>query len=239
MIDKLIRVFCVAFGLLSPVDEANVAVASSMGVHSFEAVVDDELVELDCEGLPIAGQHRACVERMRWALLTISNRESAGNWSPGREWTGIHQGDAKWAGRVRYWAGKFGRISWWCPFHWSRGGFSTVGPHGMMYGYNVQLLGIRGNCVPTRAFAVSSVSAEAAGRRYLKSCTKPWRDGIGWCPSVAQIVATKRRARRKGYESKTQMSGSGPGRPRIRNTNWKGCCASVLTARAPASTFPP
>lgn len=209
----MIRVLCVAFGLLSPVDEANVDVANRMGIYSFEVLVDEEsgeTAEVDCDDVPISQQHRACVERMRWALLTISNRESAGNWSPERDWTGVHAGDSKWEPRVHYWAGKFNRTSWWCPFHWGDGGFATVGPHGLMYGYNVQLLEREGNCVPTRAFAVSTVSAEAAGRRYLRACTKPWRDGIGWCPSVAQIEATKRRARRRGYAAETPMVTSPP-----------------------------
>lgn len=210
MIKTLIKALGVAVGLLTPVDEANVDTANRLGLETFVEIVDGELVELECAETPLELQHPHCRERMRWALLTISNRESAGNWSPRRTWTGIHSGDSHHEPRVRYWAGRFGRVSWWCPFHWGSTGFSTVGPHGLMYGYNVQLLGRTGNCVPTRAFGVATVSAEAAGRRYLKSCKRRRAEGRGWCPTTRAITRTRRRARRLHYQAETPLETTRP-----------------------------
>lgn len=177
---------------IPPVDEANVSVAQELGVTEF-TTEDGELVE--CEDTPLEEQAFNCVERMRWALLTISNRENPGNWSPDRRYTGVHKGDSHHSPNVKRWAGKFGRLSWWCPSHWSHEGMSTVGPHGLMYGYTVQHLRVFGNCVPTWAFGLGPVSAKAAGVLYLKRCGGEW----GWCPSLDQVVRTRRRARRKGY----------------------------------------
>ncbi len=175
------------------VDAANVAIAEEMGLDTFTNMEDEER---ECVDTPLELQHYRCKERMRWALLTISNRESAGNWSPRRRYTGIHKGDSHHAPRVRRWAYKFGRLSWWCPAHWGSEGMSTVGPHGLMYGYNVQHLGVFGNCVPTWAFGIGSVSARAAGVIYIESCGYGERS---WCPTLEQVMRTKKRAKRKGY----------------------------------------
>lgn len=175
-----------------PVDEANVRTAQELGVTEF---LDSEGFVIECASLPLDEQPYDCVDRMRWALLTISNRESAGNWSPERRYTGVHHGDSHHADNVKHWAGKFGRLSWWCPSHWTSDGMSTVGPHGLMYGYTVQHLEVPGNCVPTWAFGLGPVSARAAGALYLKRCGEEW----GWCPSVEQVVRTRKRARAKGY----------------------------------------
>lgn len=184
--------------LLGPcVDDANRAIATELGSLDFVDLESGEIQE--CERVAVEDQPYDCAERMRWALLTISNRESPGNWSARRRYTGIHAGDSRHAGRVYTWAQRFDRLSWWCPSHWGERGMSTVGPHGLMYGYNVQRLGVPGNCVPTWAFGISTVSARAAADRYLSRCTEDPEPG-GWCPTTKQIVRTFRRAQRRRYE---------------------------------------
>ena len=135
-----------------------------------------------------------CPERARWSLLAISNRESPYSWSPSRRWVGQHtaNGDSKHSAGLGRWGRRVGRLSWLCPFHWGDAGFSTVGPHGMIYAYNVQRLDVPGNCVPWQVFASPLPSAKAALGRYLKRCEKePTRRS--WCPRLAAVIATRDR----------------------------------------------
>lgn len=179
-----------------PVDASNVAAAERSGWNEF---TDARGVTHACGKLAIQYQHPMCRERLRWALLTISNRESAGNWSPERRYTGVHKGDSQHAPKIWRRVTRVGRLSSWCPSHRTPGGMSTVGPHGLMYGYHVQRLGVPGNCLPTWAFGLGPVSARVAVALYVAKCCDG-DQGFGWCPSVESIAKTKHRARRRHYK---------------------------------------
>lgn len=133
-----------------------------------------------------------CPERARWALLAISNRESPNGWSPARRWVGVHAGDAGHSPGLGQRMRERGVFASWCPAHWGSDGFSTVGPHGMIYAFNVKRLGVVGNCVPWWVFALPRVSARAALHRYLDLCeAEPV--GRSWCPTTRAVVGTRRR----------------------------------------------
>lgn len=185
--------------ILTPVDEANIEAATRFG---------NDRIECD---VALASQPYDCPDRLRWALLTISNRESAGNWSPDRLWTGISEMDSKHSLKVKARGHKVGRLQWWCPFHWGSDGFATVGPHGQFYVYNVQRLGMTGNCVPWQYMALNEVSAEVAAKRYLAVCdadvyspNMDMKPGDGWCPTLGQVVATRRRYRLRAAAKRRQ-----------------------------------
>ncbi len=204
MLELLQRLLILVLRLSSgPVDDYNAAMAEEYGVDSFSYVDDHgELHEKSCHRTKLKFQPYNCKLRMRWALLTISNREQAGTWHPERRWTGIHRGDSSHSGNVRYWADHFGRLRWWCPAHWSDTGMSTVGPHGLMYGYNVQRVGMPGNCVPWWIFSLNAVSARTAAKIYASKCggvdQRP-EGKRGWCPTRKAIIRTRNKARRKKY----------------------------------------
>ena len=169
--------------LLPTTDEGNVAAAATLPDRE---ECDDEL----------AFQAYDCPERARWALLTISNRESPYSWSPNRRWVGQHTagGDNLHSARIGRMARKLDRYSWWCPSHWGDEGHSTAGPHGLMVGYNVQRLDAPGNCVPWWIFATARVSATAALDRYVELCaTEPAPGERSWCPRLDRVVATRER----------------------------------------------
>ena len=144
-----------------------------------------------------------CPERARWALLTISNRESPYNWSPSTRWVGQHvrQGDNRYSAGLGRRAHRRGTFQWWCPAHWGSEGFSTVGPHGLMYAFNVHRLDIPGNCVPWWVFATAEVSAHVALDRYLDRCElEPV--GRSWCPKLAAVLATRTRWDRRAARAR-------------------------------------
>ena len=183
-----------ALRLLAPeVDAGNVAAAEEYGTELF---INADGEEVECDETPLWDQAFDCRERIRWALLTVSNRESVGNWSPRRRYTGIHKGDSHHASNIWKRGHKIGRLNSWCPAHWTPEGMSTIGPHGLMYGYHVQRLGVIGNCVPTWTFGIGHVSASVAARFYLKTCESK---SSRWCPSLSQVLKTKERARRRRY----------------------------------------
>jgi hypothetical protein len=137
-----------------------------------------------------------CPDRARWALLTISNRESPGGWSPSTRWVGVHTsfGDHRLSARIGRKMRSRGDFQWWCPAHWGDSGFSTVGPHGLIYGFNVARLEVPGNCVPWQIFALPVVSATAALDRYVDKCAVERAEGTrGWCPRTDEVLVTKAR----------------------------------------------
>ncbi len=138
---------------------------------------------------PLRRQPYDCPERARWALTAIADRETG--YAPHTRWFGRHPGDAVHE-RVLWNIGRDrGVLEPWCHAHDSPVGMSTVGPHGMMYVFNVQRLRLPGNCVPWWLFATSGLSAIAALDRYLANCDDP--DARGWCPSSSAIRRALRR----------------------------------------------
>jgi len=164
--------------LASTVDGANVSAARRHTWTRPSCRVHVSRQDYDCQG------------RMRWALLAISNRESPGSWSPDRIWVGVHRGDAEHSPKLARRGRASGVLSWWCPSHWGSYGFSTVGPHGLMYAYNVHRLSAPGNCVPWWVFAAPHLSAQSAALRYLELCGS---SSDGWCPSLESTTETMRR----------------------------------------------
>jgi hypothetical protein len=146
---------------------------------------------------PLWEQPYDCPERVRWALVAIADRESPGNYSARYRWVGRHAQDSVhdldlWRvgherGRKGY---RRGALAWWCPVHTDPLGMSTVGPHGLIYLFNVHRLEVPGNCVPWWLFAVPSVSAEAAIDRYLQLC-EDMRSS--WCPTPRAVASSRRR----------------------------------------------
>jgi hypothetical protein len=142
-----------------------------------------------------------CPERVRWALTAIADREMPGV-SAHVHWFGIHERDsihedALWRhGHRRGRAGKSeAALSSLCPFHADAHGMSTVGPHGLMYLYNVHRFGVVANCVPWWWLAIPSHSAEAALDRYIELCADRTADDPphdGWCPSTAAMKRARR-----------------------------------------------
>ncbi len=157
----------------------------------------------------LAFQAYDCPERARWALLTISNRESPYSWSPRRHWVGEHtrHGDNRHSARLGRKARARGLFSWWCPAHWGDDGFSTVGPHGLMYAYNVRRLDVPGNCVPWQVLASPMVSARVALSRYVDRCEDP--EGRSWCPTLIQVVATRDRWVARAERKRRRDRGNG------------------------------
>lgn len=138
---------------------------------------------------PIRRQAYDCPERARWALTAIADRETG--YAPNMRWFGRHPDDSKHE-RVVWNIGRDrGVLEPWCPAHDSPVGMSTVGPHGMMYVFNVHRLRVPGNCVPWWLFATPGISAIAALDRYLHNCDDA--DAGGWCPSTAAIRRALRR----------------------------------------------
>ena len=169
---------------LPTTDEGNLAAVAAR-------LVDREECDDDLDYQP-----HDCPERARWALLTISNRESPGNWTPNRRWVGVrtYQGDHKHSAKIGRRMRERGRFQAWCPFHWGDEGFSTVGPHGLIYGFNVQRGRWAGNCVPWQYVAAPMQSARLALDRYLDKCEdEPEPGRRSWCPRIAQVVATRDR----------------------------------------------
>jgi hypothetical protein len=140
-----------------------------------------------------------CRDRVAAALDAIADRESPGTYAAELSFVGIHARDSRWSTRLWKKGHERGILSTWCPAHWFPFGTSTVGPHGLMYVYNVGRLGVPENCVPWRLLGLPMGSAVAATDRYLQRCTGSSSDsGRGWCPSEKQIeLARKRRAVRK------------------------------------------
>lgn len=179
-----------AFG--PSVDEANEAAAAEVEPY------------LECEA-PLWEQPYDCPERVRWALAAISDRECPGNYCAHRHWVGRHRGDSGlesdlWRrGHRRGWEHPDWRKSalrWWCPAHATPGGMSTVGPHGLIYLFNIHRLDAAGNCVPWWVLASPAVSARAATHRYLELCSGDTPSG--WCPSPkAAYRSWHRRCRRR------------------------------------------
>jgi hypothetical protein len=163
------------------IDDANQAVAATLP--------DRDECDVDLRAQPYD-----CPEYVRWALLTISNREGPDSWSAERHWVGIHtgKGDHRHSAKIGRYARRIGRYSDWCPWHWGDEGHSTVGPHGMMIGYTVQRLGAPGNCVPWWLFGMPNVSARVALSLYLDRCADGV-EGFGWCVRTERVVATRRR----------------------------------------------
>lgn len=97
-------------------------------------------------------------------LVSIARRESRGV-----SYKGVHDGDA-WAEK-RVWkrAHARGKLSAWCPFHWSPEGMSTRGVHGMMAGYSLHYLGA---CLPPQVLDVPLLSGIAAARRARRTCER-------------------------------------------------------------------
>ena len=158
------------------VDEVNASVAAELEVRA------------ECEG-PLWERPFDCPERVRWALVAISDRECPGDYCAHRTWVGRHGGDSGhdkglWAKGHRRGARGYreGALHWWCPAHQDPVGMSTVGPHGLIYLYNVHRLGVLGNCVPGWILAAPSVSARAALDRYLELCGA--ESPSGWCPTI-------------------------------------------------------
>lgn len=168
-----------------------------------EQVAAELPVRPECDA-PIFSQPYDCPDRVRWALVAIADRESPGNYSARKRWVGRHRGDSRLDARL--WTAGWRRadkgykkaaLSWWCPAHLSPEGLSTVGPHGLIYLYNVHRLDAVGNCLPWWLFASPEQSARAARHRYLQLCDDagPAR---GWCPSLrAAMSARKRRCDRR------------------------------------------
>jgi hypothetical protein len=143
---------------------------------------------------PLEEQRYDCPERTRWALTAIADRESPYSFSDGVRWVGRHPRDSGhdaglW--RLGHRRGRAGRrtgaLSWWCPAHHDAEGMSTVGPHGMIYLYNVHRLDVPGNCVPWWIFAAPQISAVAALHRYLDLCDEP----SSWCPTLPAVVRAR------------------------------------------------
>ena len=179
--------------ILGPsVDEANAQAAAEL--DAYEA----------CD-VPLWEQPYDCPERVRWALTAISDRECPGNYCAHRRWVGRHGRDSGheeglWRkGHRRGWEHPNwtkGALKWWCPAHWSAEGMSTVGPHGLIYLFNVARLEVQGNCVPWWWFATPTVSARAARERYLERCDDG--TGKGWCPKIEfQQKVRRRRCHRR------------------------------------------
>lgn len=148
---------------------------------------DDEA----CAG-ELERQRYDCPERTRWALSAIADRECPGSFSDEYRWIGRHRIDSVhepglWRlghrrGRKGY---QRGALAPWCPAHRDAVGMSTVGPHGLIYLYNVHRLDAPGNCVPWWIMAAPAVSGRAALHRYLELCAAP--DASGWCPTIRAI----------------------------------------------------
>ncbi len=185
------QLFAALVRLFGPeVDDANAAAAAEL----------PERVECDA---PFMHQPYDCPDRVRWALTAISDRECPGNYCGKRRWVGRHRRDSGhdpglWRMGHRRGAKGYrtGGLHWWCPAHADPEGMSTVGPHGLIYAYNVHRLRVPGNCVPWWVFAAPAVSAKAARARYLKMCDVEGRSA--WCPSAsAAYRAYRRRCRRR------------------------------------------
>ncbi len=172
------------------VEEANEAAAA-------------QVPDYDLCDVPVLEQPYDCPGRVRWALVSISDRECPNNYCGHRRWVGRHRRDSGhegglWrAGHRRGGKGyRRGALHWWCPAHADPEGMSTVGPHGLIYLFNVHRLGVFGNCVPWWIFASPAVSARAATARYLRNCKPGTRDG--WCPSERSVGrAFRRRCKRR------------------------------------------
>lgn len=167
------------------VEEANAAVAAEL--DTWEA----------CDA-PLFEQPWNCPERVRWALVAISDRElpSPGEWT--YRWYGRHAVDSRY--EVGFWrkghrrgreGRKTGALHWWCPAHHDAEGMSTVGLHGLVYLFNVHRFGVPGNCVPWWVLGVPTFSAAVARDRYLDQCRPDKADG--WCPSVDAVFRSWRR----------------------------------------------
>lgn len=184
IISTLLRVFG------PDVDAANAAAAAELELFA------------ECE-VPLWEQPYDCPERVRWALVAISDRESPGNYSARFHWVGRHRRDSGheerlWTRGLERGAKGYrrGGLHWWCPAHWGAEGMSTVGPHGLIYAFNVHRMGVAGNCVPWWVFATPSESARVARHRYLKLCGDNRK---GWCPTpeAAERSRTRRCRRRE------------------------------------------
>ena len=163
-----------------------------------------------CEG-PWDAQAYDCPERARWALAAIADREGPGNYAASTAWVGIHGRDSRFAPRLwerghrRGRKGHFrGALSWWCPVHSSSTGMSTVGPHGLIYVYNVHRLGVPGNCVPWWVLAAPAVSARVALDRYLERCGA---EPDGWCPSLDAAQRSRDRRCKRGDLARQECRG--------------------------------
>lgn len=164
---------------------------------SVDAALQYATMREDCE-VPLGEQPLDCPERFRWALLTISNRETIGSWSPDRLWVGRHTGDSDLEFRLYTKGHARGRLSLLCPFHWMPDGKSTVSPWGLMYVYNVQRFDFMENCVPWWLMSFAGVSVHAAADRYMAVCLSD--DPDGWCPSTFEVVRTWVRYGRRRHE---------------------------------------
>jgi hypothetical protein len=146
----------------------------------------------ECSELEVWEQPYDCPERMRWALLTISNRETIDGWAVHRVWVGRHLRDSHHEDGLWRKGHRDGTLSQACPFHWTPTGMSTVSGYGMIYTYNVERLRAPLNCVPWWMMAFSGVAVHAAAERYLKLCeVEP--TGRSWCPRLSAIIGTIRR----------------------------------------------
>lgn len=183
--------------LLTPTAEANRWAAELVG--------GDGVAAYDCDA-PVWRQGPTCPERLSWALQTVSDRESPGNYSDRRRWLGRHRGDASAGRRVQRRARAAGQIHDWCPWHRDAADMSTWGVHGQMYAYNVQRLRVAGNCLPPWILGFPRISAIVAARRYARVCSAEamnplnprGRRGDGWCPSVVEQLATRHRRAQRG-----------------------------------------
>lgn len=151
----------------------------------------------DCE-VPVWEQRYDCPERMRWALLTISNRETVGGWTPHTLWVGRHLRDSKHEDGLWRSGHDDETLSQACPFHWTPTGMSTVSAYGLIYKFNIRRLGAPGNCVPWWLVAFSGVASRIAASRYLKNCEME-PVGRSWCPRIRAIIGTMRR-----YEDRSE-----------------------------------
>jgi len=194
-------IFSALLRLFGPeVDEANAAAVAELEVY-------------DACKAPLWEQAWDCPERVRWALAAISDRECPGNYCAHRKWVGRHRQDSVhdegiWRrGHARGERGYHaGALHWWCPAHATPTGMSTVGPHGLIYAFNVHRMHVLGNCVPWWVFASPTVSAQVARERYLKLCGPQRRSG--WCPSVRSSYRSwKRRCARRDLPRKECREG--------------------------------
>lgn len=171
--------------LAAPVDDTNAWAASVIGLAP-----DD----VACADVPLFEQPITCPDRMRALLDAVADRESPGNFAAHLRWVGRHRGDS-WAERSLERKGLArGILQAWCPFH-VQGQLSTVGPHGLIYTYNVARADVPGNCWPSIALALPRVSSLVAAVRVVDVCTKR---PDGWCPSIeAEVSSFVRRVKRR------------------------------------------
>lgn len=209
MVELLERIIIMLVALASPtIDEVNYEMAQRLGVEQFD-VTDDlgQVTTHECTDTPMRLQPYNCKLRMRWALLALTNRENAGNWSPGRRFTGIHRGDASYEEGLQRAQIRSGRFSKWCPFHRTARGKSTVGPAGMMYAYNVQRVGTWANCMPWWLFASNTISGTTAARLYVSHCSEVDQrepGARGWCPTLRAAIRTRNKAKHLNYHVETR-----------------------------------